>query len=155
MKTYTLILALWLSLAPENSEATAVKEPIAKSHNSPIKKTAAAKTYDWKAEKERRERERLQAEPFIGKYLRNPDGEYFEFYLSKNGKLKGVAQGTGEYNYRFALTDIELLDDEQLRFKLKGKSCAARRIDDALVVTYHDGVKKYHQRVEAPLISKR
>ncbi|MFN3393540.1 MAG: hypothetical protein ACK41G_02490 [Candidatus Thermochlorobacter sp.] len=155
MSTYTLTFALWLVLAPEHSEATVAKEPISKSSNVLIKKTAEAKTPKWKIEKERLELYRKQAEPFVGRYMRNAEGEYFEFYFSKNGLLKGVAQGIGEYNYRFALTDIEVLEGDQLRFKLKGKPCTARRLDDALVVTYPNGIKKYHQRIEAPLISKR
>lgn len=155
MSTHTLTFALWLILAPEHSEATAAKEPISKSSNVLIKKTAEAKAPKWKIEKERRELYRKQAEPFVGRYMRNAEGEYLEFYFSKNGLLKGIAQGTGEYNYRFALTDIEVLNDEQLHFKLKGKLYTARRLDDALVVTYPNGVKKYHQRIEAPLISKR
>jgi hypothetical protein len=155
MKPYALILALWIALAPENSEATALKEPIAKSAASLAKTTTTAKIPKWKIEKMQLERQREQAMPFIGKYMRNADGEFFEFYFSKNGKLKGVAEGIGEYNYRFALTDIELLDGEQIRFKLKGKLYTARLIDDALVVTYHDGIKKYHPRVKEPLISKR
>jgi hypothetical protein len=155
MKPYALILALWIALAPENSEATALKEPIAKSAASLAKTTTTAKIPKWKIEKMQLERQREQAMPFIGKYMRNADGEFFEFYFSKNGKLKGVAEGIGEYNYRFALTDIELLDGEQIRFKLKGKPYTARLLDDALVVTYHNGVKKYHPRVAGPLISKR
>jgi hypothetical protein len=155
MKPYALILALWIALAPENSEATALKEPIAKSAASLAKTTTTAKIPKWKIEKMHLERQREQAMPFIGKYMRNADGEFFEFYFSKNGKLKGVAEGIGEYNYRFALTDIELLDGEQIRFKLKGKPYTARLLDDALVVTYHNGVKKYHPRVAGPLISKR
>lgn len=155
MNTYTLTFALWLVLAPEHSEATAAKEPISKSSNVLIKKTAEAKAPNWKREKEQRELYRKQAEPFVGRYLRNAEGEYFEFYFSKNGLLKGVAQGTGEYNYRFALTDIEVLNDEQLRFKLKGKLCTARRLDDALVVTYYNGIKKYHPRTADLLMSKR
>jgi hypothetical protein len=153
MKPYALILALWIALAPENSEATALKEP--KSPASLAKSTSTAKIPKWKIEKMQLERQREQAMPFIGKYMRNADGEFFEFYLSKHGKLKGMAQGIGEYNYRFALTDIELLNGEQIRFKLKGKLYTARLIDDALVVTYHNGVKKYHPRVAGPLISKR
>jgi hypothetical protein len=153
MKPYALILALWIALAPENSEATALKEP--KSPTSFAKTASAAKIPKWKIEKMQLERQRKQAMPFVGKYMRNADGEFFEFYLSKHGKLKGMAQGIGEYNYRFALTDIELLNGEQIRFKLKGKLYTARLIDDALVVTYHNGVKKYHPRVAGPLISKR
>jgi hypothetical protein len=153
MKPYALILALWIALAPENSEATALKEP--KSPASLAKSTSTAKIPKWKIEKMQLERQREQAMPFVGKYMRNADGEFFEFYLSKHGKLKGMAQGIGEYNYRFALTDIELLNGEQIRFKLKGKLYTARLIDDALVVTYHNGVKKYHPRVAGPLISKR
>lgn len=155
MKPYALILALWIALAPENSEATALKEPIAKSAASLAKTTTTAKIPKWKIEKMQLERQRKQAMPFVGRYMRNADGEFFEFYFSKNGKLKGVAEGIGEYNYRFALTDIELLDGEQIRFKLKGKPYTARLLDDALVVTYHNGVKKYHPRVAGPLISKR
>ncbi|MDW8464716.1 MAG: hypothetical protein RML35_00545 [Chloroherpetonaceae bacterium] len=75
--------------------------------------------------------------------------------FSKKGVLKGVARGEGDYNYRFALTDLEVLSSDELRFKLKGKPCTARLIDDALIVTYHTGIKKYHPRVMEPLISKR
>jgi hypothetical protein len=153
MKSYVLILALRIAFTPENGEAAVLKEP--KSSTSFAKTASAAKIPKWKIEKMQLERQRKQAMPFVGRYMRNADGEFFEFYLSKQGKLKGVAQGIGEYNYRFALTDIELLDDEQIRFKLKGKPYTARLLDDALVVTYHNGIKKYHPRVKEPLISKR
>ncbi len=153
MNPYALILALRLALTPENGEATVLKEP--KSPTSLAKTISTAKIPKWKIEKMQLERYRQQAMPFVGKYMRNADGEFFEFYLSKQGKLKGVAQGIGEYNYRFALTDIELLDSEQIRFKLKGKLYTARLLDDALVITYHNGIKKYHPRVKEPLITER
>lgn len=61
MKPYALILALWIALAPENSEATALKEPIAKSAASLAKTTTTAKIPKWKIEKMQLERQREQA----------------------------------------------------------------------------------------------
>lgn len=147
------MLTLWLAVGPVRSHA--MEKPVSKSPKVVLKAAASAKVPKWKLQKEARERYQKAAAPFVGKFIRNPEGEYFEFYFSKKGMLKGMACGVGEYDYRFALTDVEVLSPEELRFKLKGKLCTARLLDDALIVTYHTGIKKYHPRAVEPLITKR
>ncbi len=111
---------------------------------------AQEKKYDWRAHKTQLERERKQAEPFIGIYKRGND-EFIEFYISKESKytwFRGRFLGIGKYDYEFAASDIEFNLDGTISFKIKGKPYRARRIDESLELTMPDGTKRYCPRLQ-------
>jgi hypothetical protein len=111
---------------------------------------AQEKKYDWRAHKTQLERERKQAEPFIGTYKRGDD-EFIEFYISKESKytwFRGRFFGIGKYDYEFAASDIEFNLDGTISFKIKGKPYRARRIDESLELILPDGTKRYCPRLQ-------
>ncbi|MFQ3607996.1 MAG: hypothetical protein SNJ55_05125 [Chloroherpetonaceae bacterium] len=111
---------------------------------------AQEKKYDWRAHKAQLERERKQAEPFIGTYKRGDD-EFVEFYISKESKytwFRGRFFGIGKYDYEFAISDLVFNSDGSIFFKVKGKPYKARRIDESLELTLPDGAKRYCPRVQ-------
>ncbi len=106
--------------------------------------------YDWRAHKAQLERERKQAEVFIGAYKRDDD-EFIEFYISKESKytwFRGRFFGIGKYDYEFATSDLVFNSDGSISFKVKGKPYKARRIDESLELTLPDGTKRYCPRVQ-------
>ncbi len=112
--------------------------------------SAQEKQYDWRAHKAQLERERKQAEPFIGTYKRGDD-EFIEFYISKESKytwFRGRFFGIGKYDYEFAISDLTFNSDGSIFFKVKGKPYKARRIDESLELTMPDGTKRYCPRVQ-------
>ncbi len=111
--------------------------------------SAQEKKYDWRAHKAQLERERKQAEPFIGTYKRGDD-EFIEFYISKESKytwFRGRFFGIGKYDYEFAVSDLAFNSDGSISFKVKGKPYKARRIDESLELTLPDGAKRYCPRL--------
>ncbi len=111
---------------------------------------AQEKKYDWRAHKAQLERERKQAELFVGTYKRGDD-EFIEFYISKESKytwFRGRFFGIGKYDYEFAASDIEFNLDGTISFKIKGKPYRARRIDESLELILPDGTKRYCPRVQ-------
>ncbi len=110
---------------------------------------AQEKKYDWRTHKAQLERERKQAEPFIGTYKRGDD-EFIEFYISKESKyswFRGRFFGIGKYDYEFAVSDLAFNSDGSISFKVKGKPYKARRIDESLELTLPDGAKRYCPRL--------
>ncbi len=113
--------------------------------------SAQEKKYDWRAHKLQLERERRQAEPFIGTYKRGDD-EFVEFYISKVSKyswFRGRFFGIGKYDYEFAISDLEFNADGSISFKVKGKPYKARRVDESLELTLPDGKKQYCPRLQS------
>lgn len=111
---------------------------------------AQEKKYDWRAHKAQLERERKQAEPFVGIYKRGDD-EFVEFFISKESKyawFRGRFFGVGKYDYEFAISDLEFNADGSISFKVKGKPYKARRIDESLELTFPDGAKRYCPRLQ-------
>ncbi len=111
---------------------------------------AQEKKYDWRAHKAQLERERKQAEPFVGTYKRGND-EFVEFFISKESKytwFRGRFFGIGKYDYEFAASDIAFNDDGTISFRVKGKPYRARRIDESLELTLPDGTKRYCPRLQ-------
>ncbi|MCS6989147.1 MAG: hypothetical protein NZM06_06470 [Chloroherpetonaceae bacterium] len=121
---------------------------------------AAQEPYDWRAHKARLERERKQAERFVGVYKRGED-EFVEFFIAKEAKYDWFRIrffGVGKYDYEFAASDILFQDDGAIFFKIKGKPYKARRIDESLELTLPDGSKRYCPRLldrSAPTRFKR
>lgn len=112
--------------------------------------SAQEKKYDWRAHKAQLERERKQAEAFIGTYKRGDD-EFIEFYISKASKYTwfcGRFFGIGKYDYEFATSDLAFNSDGSISFKVKGKPYTARRIDESLELTFPDGSKRYCPRIQ-------
>jgi hypothetical protein len=110
---------------------------------------AQEKKYDWRAHKAQLERERQQAEPFIGTYKRGDD-EFIEFYISKESKytwFRGRFYGIGKYDYEFAISDLAFNSDGSISFRVKGKPYKARRIDESLELTLPDSTKRYCPRL--------
>lgn len=111
---------------------------------------AQEKKYDWRAHKAQLERERKQAEPFIGIYKRDDD-EFIEFYISRESKytwFRGRFFGIGKYDYEFATSDLVFHSDGSISFKVKGKPYKARRIDESLELTLPNGTKRYCPRLQ-------
>ncbi|KER10723.1 MAG: hypothetical protein HY22_02610 [[Candidatus Thermochlorobacteriaceae] bacterium GBChlB] len=152
MSKYVLLFVVVLN---HSESAFAIDKPLArkslvKNAKTSEKKSSVAPTKKipaWKIQKEKLEREFELSKPYIGKYARGSAQEYFEFVFTSKNKLKGYIVGTGEFNYRYALTDLLYHDDGSIEFKIKGKPCRARRIDESLAVLHHDGQKRYYPRL--------
>lgn len=119
---------------------------------SAISAAAQEKKYDWRAHKAQLERERKQAESFVGIYKR-ADDEFVEFAIAKQAKYDWFRIrffGVGKYDYEFAASDIRFDGDGSIAFKIKGKPYKAKRIDESLELTLPNGSKRYCPRALAP-----
>jgi len=111
------------------------------------KPTVSKKIPKWKLEKAALDEEKKVGEKFIGKYRRGNPDEIIEFYFNKKNRLKGRYVGFNRFDYEFSITDVKLIDERTIEYKVKGKWHRAMRIDESLQLVYPTGQIQYCPKI--------
>ncbi|MDX2128289.1 MAG: hypothetical protein SFU91_04565 [Chloroherpetonaceae bacterium] len=111
------------------------------------KQSGSKKIPKWKAERDALNEEKKVGEKFVGKYRRGNPDEMIEFYFNKKNRIKGRYLGINRFDYQFSITDVKLIDDRTIEYKVKGKWHRAMRIDESLQVIYPSGQIQYCPKI--------